>query len=507
MSSQARLEIVLAALDMASDELKDVRRQVDGLDDGAKRASGGMGKLEMAAKAAAIAGFAVASAAATKFVKDSVAVASAAEEVGSKFDVVFGTAAPRAAENLGNLADRVNRSRFELMEMASSLQDTFVPLGFAREEAADLSLQLTQLATDVASFNNVADADVARAFQSALVGNHETVRQFGIVITESTLKQEAYRAGIAAVGSELNDQQKVQARLNLLIAGTSDAQGDAERTAGSYANTSRGLQAAVKDLQVAFGTGLLPALTPVVAKTTELVGNLEGLIAVSAELDKGLMESAQSAVASGMSYEEYNRSVTENMSAVEQLIFSVMGLSEEQFNAIHPTDALADRVQALAGGYQEMRDSILGVPESVSVTAETEGFEEAKAEAGSLLATVNALNAATGSNIVVTPGGSVVDLTGFGPGGGTGGSGSPGGIETGVDIGNQQHGGSFIVGGGSGGSDTVPIRANVHRGERIDFTPAGQSTGPLIGTVNVSTEVDGMSLVNTLRDEIRRMRR
>ena len=72
--------------------------------------------------------------------------------------------------------------------MASSVQDTFVPLGFARGEAAKLSVQLTKLAVDTASFNNAQDIPTMMAFQSALVGNHEAVRRFGIVITETELK-------------------------------------------------------------------------------------------------------------------------------------------------------------------------------------------------------------------------------------------------------------------------------------------------------------------------------
>ena len=78
--------------------------------------------------------------------------------------------------------------------MASTVQDTFVPLGFARNEASDLSVQLTKLAVDVASFNNASDTETMRAFQSAIVGNHETVRRFGIVITEATLQQELNRS-------------------------------------------------------------------------------------------------------------------------------------------------------------------------------------------------------------------------------------------------------------------------------------------------------------------------
>ena len=111
----------------------------------------------------------------------------------AKSSVVFGQFTDDVRASLNQFANEVGRSSFELEEMASTIQDTFVPMGFARGEAADLSVQLAKLATDVASFNNASDAETMRAFQSALVGNHETVRRFGVVITEATIQQELMR--------------------------------------------------------------------------------------------------------------------------------------------------------------------------------------------------------------------------------------------------------------------------------------------------------------------------
>ena len=130
--------------------------------------------------------------------------------------------------------------------MASSIQDTFVPMGFARGEASKLSVQLTKLAVDVASFNNASDVETMMAFQSALVGNHETVRRFGVVITEATLKQELLRMGITKSANEVTNAEKVQARLNLLLAGTSDAHGDATKTSGSFCKHHKGFKFCIK---------------------------------------------------------------------------------------------------------------------------------------------------------------------------------------------------------------------------------------------------------------------
>jgi len=239
------------------------------------------------------------------FGKEAVALASAAEEAGSKFNVVFGAGAQKMEADLAAMADVVQRSKYELKEMAASVQDVFVPMGFAREEAQKLSLSLTQLAVDVGSFNNVADGEAMAAFQSALVGNHEAVRRFGIVISEATLAQELLNMGIEGGIQKATEQEKVQARLNLLFKMTSDAQGDAARTADSWANTQRGLESVIRDTTTAIGDRLLPILSPLLADFTRLareVGpQLVDQVDMIARSFMAMMESLQSIDLSGVS--------------------------------------------------------------------------------------------------------------------------------------------------------------------------------------------------------------
>ena len=204
--------------------------------------------------------------------KAAIDLAGDVAEMQSKSAVVFGQFRDQVVADLTEFGSAVGRSSFELEGMASSIQDTFVPMGFARGEAAQLSVELTKLAVDVASFNNASDTDTMEAFQSALVGNHETVRRFGVVITEATLKQELLRMGIKRTGDEVTNAEKVQARLNLITAGTTDAQGDAARTADSYANQTKALGAEVSQLALDIGRELLPLATDLVELFRDGVG-------------------------------------------------------------------------------------------------------------------------------------------------------------------------------------------------------------------------------------------
>ena len=189
---------------------------------------------------------------------------SAATEIQSKFDVVFGQSAPRARRELDLIAQSAGRSRIELEKSAAEIQDVLVPSGFDRSIAANLSTDLARLAVDVGSFNNRADADVLQRFTSAIVGNSEAVRVLGIDTKELAVQQEAYRLGIADTGLELTEQQKRLARISLLFSQSSDAIGDAERTADSYENTMRRVSGTVADLQADLGQGLAQSVADLI---------------------------------------------------------------------------------------------------------------------------------------------------------------------------------------------------------------------------------------------------
>lgn len=205
-------------------------------------------------------------------------LASDVEEMQNKSRVVFGQFRDTVVADLTEFGDAVGRSGFELEEMASSIQDTFVPMGFARGEASKLSVELTKLAVDVASFNNASDVDTMRAFQSAIVGNHETVRRFGIVITEATLKQELLRMGITKAAKDVSNAEKVQARMNLILAGTTDAQGDALATADSFANRVKKLKSEFDKLTLAIGRELMPVALGFVNFLIEATENINDLL-------------------------------------------------------------------------------------------------------------------------------------------------------------------------------------------------------------------------------------
>ena len=84
-----------------------------------------------------------------------VKMASDAAETRNMFNVVFKDMADDVAAWAEEYAQATNRSSFENIRFLASVQDTLVPMGLMRDEAAGLSKEIVTLATDISSFKNV----------------------------------------------------------------------------------------------------------------------------------------------------------------------------------------------------------------------------------------------------------------------------------------------------------------------------------------------------------------
>ena len=202
----------------------------------------------------------------------------------NKANVVFGESIGVVQEWADALGGAIGRSSDKIVMMASIFQDTLVPMGATRDSAAALSTQMTKLALDVASFNNKADADVIKDFQSAMVGNHETVRKYGINITQATLKQQAFEMSLFSGKGELSEQAKIQARVALLFKGTSDAQGDLMRTQKDYTNLVKKLNDQLFDSYKKIGDILTKFILPPIIKLATLLAQPKHILAFAAAL-------------------------------------------------------------------------------------------------------------------------------------------------------------------------------------------------------------------------------
>jgi hypothetical protein len=124
----------------------------------------------------------------------------------------------------------------------------------------------------MASFYNLNPKEAFEKLRSGISGEVEPLRQLGILLDEETVKQVAYTTGVARMGQELTQQQKVHARYAAILQQTSLAQGDMARTLDSPANQLRILRDEVKQIGIEFGMVLLPTIKEFLQSGREVAG-------------------------------------------------------------------------------------------------------------------------------------------------------------------------------------------------------------------------------------------
>lgn len=342
---RAFLEFIIKGDRQAKKALTDTGAAAEKVGTGAQKGAKGLKAMDIITGNFIAGNLLKAQGALINFGLSSIQAASDVEEMQAKFDTVFRDGAAEVEEQLTNMAKTLKRSRFDLMEYAATFQDTFVPLGFARDEAAKLSVKLVQLAEDLASFNNLDSATVARDLQTALVGNTEVLRKYGVVAQETQIKQEALNLGIWDGTGAISAQAKANAILSLTIKGTTDAQGDAERTSDSFANTMKGLQAAITDLKVELGTEFLPVATEAIDKATEWVEAMRPAIKlVRGDFVQGIEELTAA-----------NAAVIVTLEQQTAALLTAVAAYEEASNIVGKFSGLQDATQR---GVKEVTDGI-----------------------------------------------------------------------------------------------------------------------------------------------------
>ena len=108
----------------------------------------------------------------------------------------------------------------------------------------------------------------------------------GVLLSEARVKQEAYASGIAKTGAELTVQQKVQARMNIILSDSVAMHGDLVNTQDSAANQWRAIKNAVKDNLTMLGQHFMPVFVKV-------LGYIRDGVNYSIEFAKSLYKSSQ----------------------------------------------------------------------------------------------------------------------------------------------------------------------------------------------------------------------
>ena len=165
-------------------------------------------------------------------------------------------------------------SELTAKQTASTFMAMANGMGLALKDGKNMSLQLTALSGDMASFYNVRQDVAQTALNSIFTGETESLKKFGVVMTEANLSAFALSKGITKSYSDMSQAEKVALRYHYVLKSTANAQGDFARTSGSWANQVRILKEQFNQLLGILGKGLIQVLTPIVQVLNKLLSYL-----------------------------------------------------------------------------------------------------------------------------------------------------------------------------------------------------------------------------------------
>lgn len=209
-----------------------------------------------------------------EFGKECLDLGSDLAEVQNVVDVTFTT----LSDKVNDFAKAAMNSAGLSETMAKQYVGTFGAMaksfGFTEQQAYDMSTQLTQLTGDVASFYNLSQDLAYTKLKSVFTGETETLKDLGVVMTQTALDQYALANGYGKTTSAMTEQEKVALRLKFVTEQLSAASGDFARTSGSWANQVRIMQLQIQSLKATVGQGLINIFTPVIKVINTLLAKL-----------------------------------------------------------------------------------------------------------------------------------------------------------------------------------------------------------------------------------------
>lgn len=212
-----------------------------------------------------------------QFGKECVELGSDLAEVQNVVDVTFTTMSDKVNEFAKNAMTSAGLSETMAKRYVGTFGAMSKSFGFSEAQAYDMSTALTQLTGDVASFYNISQDLAYIKLQSVFTGETETLKDLGVVMTQSALDQYALANGYGKTTSAMTEQEKAALRLAFVQKQLSAASGDFIRTSDSWANQVRVMQLQLQSLKATVGQGLINIFAPVLKVINVLLGKLATL--------------------------------------------------------------------------------------------------------------------------------------------------------------------------------------------------------------------------------------
>lgn len=197
--------------------------------------------------------------------KKAIDISSNLTEVQNVVDVTFGDMKQKVEDLAATSIQDFGMSELTAKQISSRFQAMGIAMGFTQDKMSDMSIELTKLAADMASFYNVEQDAVAKSLQSVFTGETEPLRKYGLDLTNATLQAWALAQGLDVNVQKMSQMEKTALRYRYVMENSAAAIGDFSRTSGSWANQLRILNQQFQQLGGIVGGVLINAFKPFIS--------------------------------------------------------------------------------------------------------------------------------------------------------------------------------------------------------------------------------------------------
>lgn len=208
------------------------------------------------------------------FGQQAVNVASDLTEVDNVVQKAFGNMRGEMDALADSSIKNLGISRLEAYQTGSTFMAMGKSMLTSSQDAKDMALNLTKLSANMASFFNTSNKYAAIALKSIYTGETETLKQYGVVMTEVNLKQFALAQGISKSYDEMSQSERVMLRYQYVMQQLGYIGDDFIDTQDSWANQTRVLKEQWKEFLGVLGTGIITILTPLVKALNMVMGRM-----------------------------------------------------------------------------------------------------------------------------------------------------------------------------------------------------------------------------------------
>lgn len=209
------------------------------------------------------------------FIKSCIEVGSNVTEVQNVVDTAFKDLSWQADQWASNAMTNFGLSELSAKKYMGVFGQMSNAMDITGNAALDMAENVTGLTGDVASFYNLGTDEAYAKLKSIWTGETETLKDLGVVMTQTNLDQYALNNGFGKTTAKMTEQEKVMLRYQYVTSALSNATGDFVKTQDSWANQTRILTLRFQQLKASLGKGFIALFTPILRGFNSLLAGLQ----------------------------------------------------------------------------------------------------------------------------------------------------------------------------------------------------------------------------------------